>query len=455
VAAVLEQAGVTVEVLDLCGRQDVDALVRERTAQGGITHYGITATSPQMPAAMTIRLAIRETSDARIILGGPHATMTQAAARRSRSPRAMAMIRELTDVFDVVVAGDGEHAIFEALKPDAPALLDGDDPKSSLFLTSRMLDALPWPARHLVDADSYHHAIDGKRMHSIVAQLGCPFGCGFCGGRTSPSFRTVRMRSAESIVKEMEEMWRTYGNEGFMFMDDELNVNPKMLSLMALIRDRQRELGVAWRCRGFIKAELFTAAQADAMYEAGFRQVLIGCESADDRVLRSIQKHVTRADITRAVALATQHGLRPKALMSLGHPGETEDTITATRDWLLEVAPADFDATIITVYPGTPYFDEAVETAPDCWTYTSKKTGDRLHSRHLDYLTVAEYYKGIPNQYQSYVWTDALTSADLVRLRDDLEAQVRAALLIPYPKPWAAWTEQSMGQSNVARVASA
>ena len=41
--------------------------------------------------------------------------------------------------------------------------------------------------------------------------------------------------------------------------------------------------------------------------------------------------------------------------MSIGHPGESQETILDTHRWLLAVKPEDFDVTIVTTYPGTPY----------------------------------------------------------------------------------------------------
>ncbi len=139
--------------------------------------------------------------------------------------------------------------------------------------------------------------------------------------------------------------------------------------------------------------------------------------------------------------------------MSVGHPGESPDTVHATRDWLIETAPADFDVTIITTYPGTPYYDEAVphETLPDVWTYTYRKTGDRLHGYEVDYTRVAEYYKGDPNAgYQAYVFTDFMSATDLVAARDMVERDVRARLHIPFnPSAPAVRYEHSMGQMGV------
>ncbi|MFM8551386.1 MAG: B12-binding domain-containing radical SAM protein [Nitrospiraceae bacterium] len=338
--------------------------------------------------------------------------------------------------------------------------MDGDNPKSDWFLENAQLTSLPFPARHLVDVESYRYTIDGVRALSLIAQLGCPFGCGFCGGRLSPSLRRVRMRTSENIVQEMVHLYRTYGTKGFMLYDDELNVNPKMLELMEAITEAQQQLGVEFRLSGLIKAELFTEQQAAAMHRAGFRWILVGFESGHERILTNIHKQSTLADNTRCLTIAKRHGLKVKALMSLGHPGESEATVHATRDWLVDTQPDDFDATVITTYPGTPYFDEAVETAPGIWTYTFSRTGDRLHSQEVDYSQVAEYYKGIPGSYRSYVYTDHLSAEDLVRLRDWLEADARKTLGIAYPATLSALRyEHSMGQaglpSNILRTSTA
>jgi len=455
VAAVLEQAGVEVEMLDLSGVENYEEVVRDHVRKGHVTCYGLTATTPQMPAATKIYRAIRALNPAaRIILGGPHVTLIHAAykfeQKRGLSGRATTAYRLLEDMFDVLVVGDGEMAVFEALGDAPPKLVDGDDPKSDLFLNNQKLTELPFPARHLVDVDSYQYTIDGVRALSMIAQLGCPFGCGFCGGRMSPSLRRIRMRTSENIVQEMVQLHQTYGVTGFMLYDDELNVNPKIIELMDLIAKAQRDLSVEFRLRGFIKAELFTDQQAEAMYRAGFRWVLIGFESGHERILTNIQKKASQADNTRAMEIAKRHNLKVKALMSIGHPGESEETVKATRDWLLEVKPADFDATVITTYPGTPYFDEAVETKPGVWTYTYAKTGDRLHSLEVDYREVAEYYKGVPGEYTSYVYTDYLSATELVKQRDWLEADVRAKLGIPYNTAAPAVRyEHSMGQGVI------
>jgi anaerobic magnesium-protoporphyrin IX monomethyl ester cyclase len=453
VAASLEQAGHPVELLDLSGVSNYETAVRDHAVRSAADWFGITATTPQMPAATIIAGELKRVRpSARVVLGGPHITLVNASRKREAKAgaagRATRAFEQLCEVFDILVAGDGEHAVFAALEPQAPKLVDADDPRSDLFLTNANLAREPLPARHLIDADSYHYEIDGVRALSMICQLGCPFGCRFCGGRESPMLRRIRLRPVDHVISEMVHLQRTYGIRGFMLYDDELNVNPKMLDLMQAIARTGRDLRVDFRLRGFIKAELFSDEQAQAMSEAGFRCILIGFESGSPRILRNIQKRATVEDNTRCIEIARRHNLRVKALMSIGHPGESAATVNDTRDWLLDVKPDDFDVTIITTYPGSDYYDAAapVEGQPDLWVYTVN--GDRLFSYELDYRLVADYYKGDPDGgYSSFVYTDHLHPHDLVELRGAVERDVRTALGIPFNHAAAAVRyEHSMGQ---------
>ncbi|MBI3019405.1 MAG: B12-binding domain-containing radical SAM protein [Deltaproteobacteria bacterium] len=454
VAAVLEKCGHTVEVVDLSGVENYEEAITLHTATTQSHFFGLTATTPQLPAAFKIAKAIRsQNKNTKIILGGPHVTLVAAALKRERARaitngRAHLAFESLKKQFDILVAGDGELAIHLALKKNAPSYIDADDPKTTLFLKNAALNEFPFPARHLVDVDSYKYTIDGIRALSLIAQLGCPYECGFCGGRYSPYLRRIRMRTSQNIIEEIRHMYRTYHIKGFMLYDDELNVNPKMVELMNGITELQKREHTEFRLRGFIKSQLFTDEQAKAMYEAGFRWILVGFESGSPLILRNINKRATREENTQCMEIAKRHGLKVKALMSFGHPGESPETIQQTLDWLLEVKPDDFDMTIITTYPGTPYYDDArLYNEQECvWVYEFK--GDRLYSYEVDYMQTAKYYKGDPNGgYQSYVYTDALSPEELVRLRDLSEKTARKKLNIPYPSAAKSIRyEHSMGQ---------
>jgi anaerobic magnesium-protoporphyrin IX monomethyl ester cyclase len=458
VASSLEQQGYKVDFIDLSGitnfldvvnnyidiNKDVENLV-----------FGITATTPQVPHAVEICKAIKLRNNFKVILGGPHCTLMNTASKREKrkglelSNRATSDIDRLSSIFDVLVCGDGEYSIFEALKIDK-GVVDADSRKSSLFLKNKDFSELPLPARHLVDLSTYKYTIEGTNATSLIAQLGCPFKCTFCSGRNSPFLRSIRQRSSESILKEIEFLHKTYGYEGFMFYDDELNVNKELVTLLNMITDYQEKNDVQFMLRGFVKAELFNDEQAEAMYRSGFRWLLTGFESGDERILHNIRKNATLDDNTRCVETAKKHGLKVKALMSIGHAGESHESIENTKNWLLKVEPEEFDCTIITTYPGSPYFDNAVKEK-DYYVYTDPKNKDKLYQSTIDYLSELDYYKGDPEDgYVSYVWTQNISAKDIVEERGKLEAEVREKLSIPFytARPGMVY-EHSMGMGNI------
>ena len=454
VAAALEQKGHKVDFLDLSGVDNyLDVLDDYLSIDNSATVVGVTATTPQVPYAVKIANHIFGKVQ-KTILGGPHVTLMHAASKREKkknlvgSDRATKDVQKLSEVFDVLVCGDGELAIFNALEIDK-GIVDADDKDSNLFLNNQILTDMPLPARHLVDVDSYKYLIEGEKSISLIAQLGCPFQCTFCSGRNSPFLRKIRTRTTQSVVDEIEHLYLTYNMKGFMLYDDELNVNKEMVHLMREIIKLQKRHNTEFILRGFIKAELFNQEQAEVMREAGFRWLLTGFESGDERILRNIKKRATREDNTRCVELGRNAGLKVKALMSIGHAGESPESIKNTKNWLLETKPDDFDCTIITTYPGSPYFDDAVYNG-SYYTYTDKKTGDNLHQAQLDYCVDQDYYKGDPDGgYVSYVWTDHISAKDLVIEREKLEREVREKLNILFnPSRPGITHEHSMGMGN-------
>jgi len=455
VASSLEKRGYEVDFIDLSGITNFLDVIESYTQENKDVVFGITATTPQVPTAVQICNVIKSKGDYKTILGGPHCTLMYAASKREKaknckdSDRATKDIEKLSNIFDVLVCGDGEYSIFEALEIDK-GIVDADNRQSSLFLKNKDFSELPMPARHLVDMSTYKYSIEGVNATSLIAQLGCPFKCTFCSGRNSPFLRSIRQRSSESIIKEIDFLYKTYGYQGFMFYDDELNVNKSLVQLLNKITDYQEKNGVEFRLRGFVKAELFNDAQAEAMYRAGFRWLLTGFESGDDRILKNIRKNATLDDNTRCVEIAKKHGLKVKALMSVGHAGESHESIENTKNWLLKVEPEEFDCTIITTYPGSPYFDSAVKEG-DHYVYTDSRNGDKLYQSTINYLSELDYYKGDPDDgYVSYVWTQNMTASEIVEERGKLEAEVRKKLGIPFytARPGMVY-EHSMGMGNV------
>ena len=456
VAAAFQAQGRDVDVLDLSGIDNYTEVLEDYLAshKKDLEFVGVTATTPQMPNAFKLGQIVKSCGDYKLVLGGSHVTLIHTAMKREHKKgivggRAARDVDRIRKVFDILVCGDGELTL-EAICETDNGVIDVDDRKSPLFLSNKNFSELPNPARHLIDLDSYKYHIEGERATSMISQLGCPFRCTFCSGRNSPYLRLIRNRSVDSVISEMEEIHLTYGYKGIMFYDDELNVSKSMVPLMHSICDLSDKYGVDFKLRGFTKAELFNEEQANAMYAAGFRWLLTGFESGDPTTLINIDKNATRDDNTRCVEIAKKAGLKVKALMSIGHAGETPERIENTKQWLLEAQPDDFDCTVITTYPGSPYFDDAIwDEREKCFVYTMKKTGDKLFQKEIDYTQDADYYKGVPGEYTSYVWTENMDAEALAKARDEIETEVRSKLGIPFnPASPARKYEHSMGSSR-------
>ena len=101
----------------------------------------------------------------KVILGGPHATV---------GPQTC-----LPHKFDKIVAGDGWTGAKLAIE---------DESKEQLIFAPMLenFDDAPFPARDLIDMDSYEYYIGGNIATNVMTQLGCPYGCAFCSGRAQP-----------------------------------------------------------------------------------------------------------------------------------------------------------------------------------------------------------------------------------------------------------------------------
>jgi len=420
IAAYLEQQNVEFRVLDLLGKSLDESLKILDEDDSDV--YGITSTSPQISIVMKIGSFLKS-KNKKIIIGGPHVTMLY-SSYLAGSPRVW--VDDLEKTFDTIVIGDGEKAILIALKT-FPKIINSEK-EPGLFLTNEEYEKLPFPARHLIDLNSYHYYIDGERTTSLISQMGCPFGCNFCGGRLTKTFRQIRTRSIKSVMKEIDFIYTTYGYKGFMFYDDELNVNSTaFLSLLTHLIDYQKAHNVKFKLRGFVRSDLLTQKQADKMIEAGFEWLLVGFESGSNRILKNMNKKTTVDINTKCCEIARKSGLKIKALMSIGHSGESFESIKETEEWIEKINPDEVDFTIISVYPGTPYFDYSEWIVKEkAWRFTSNEQPEELlFSDDIDFSEESAFYKGKLGEYKSFVYTNFLTRENLVNERDRLEIKFR------------------------------
>lgn len=427
VASSLRYHGYNTKICDLSGCSNYELDVISYINNNHTEVIGITSTTPQFPYSVNISKLIKKNfPNIKQILGGPHATLTYSSLKRNFN-RSKKNWNSIIKNFDVVVSGDGEYSVLNAIQPNSPSIINADDTKSKLFLTNKSFSELPIPARDLIDINSYNFVLENIKCTSIISQLGCPFSCRFCSGRYSPSFKKIRLRSVESIINEILYIHSNYGYKGFIFYDDELNSNVLMTSLMKeLIKLRNK--GHDFVYRGCIKSNLLTDEQSLLISEAGFKEILVGFESGNEKILFNINKGSTVKNNEKCIELLRKYKIKIKFLMSIGHPGESEKTCSDTYNWLLNMKPECFDVTIVTPHPGSIYYDDSILVKNE-WVYTCPNN-DVLYSENLDYTVISDFYKGIPGKYKPHIHTDYLSSVDLSNWRDYIENSIKYKLNI-------------------------
>lgn len=381
-SAVLKREGHEVKVIDLVDRPDVEELM-ELLYNGApeADIHGISCTTPTFPYALRILQKIKAKDPyTKVVIGGPHASIMPESC--------------LDAGFDQVIVGEGERAIVK--------IADGDDRKivQEPYITD--LDDIPFPDRECIDLKSYKYEIDGKEATTIVTGRGCYFGkCSYC--QSDKLWGKLRLRSAENVIEEIREIDRNHGYKALMFYDDEMLYDWRRDRKIIFELDRLR---MVWRC--FSRANLLTEKRVKSIAKKGCKEVLVGVESGSDRILRNVRKGTTVEMNRKAIALLKKYGIRVKALMIVGLPGENDESLLETEFFLDETRPDAIDVSLLKVYPGTDIYENP-------GGYDLKFNFDPEKS----------WFKGVPGQYCSTVSTSSLSNDEVLRWRDRLEAKFK------------------------------
>ena len=241
---------------------------------------------------------------------------------------------------DVFCTGPGEDrlvAIVEALRDDRPLrrvsglyLRDRHGELSStgpaapvrLAATTRPDWSLAGQIDPVVDLET------DAVFRGAQTQAGCAYACEFCairssgGGALDPTSAAQRINDAGR------------GRGGLIQLTDSTASHP---------RDRWRRLlkilsqqgGTSVPMRANVRAPDVDAHTAELMASAGVREVLIGQESGDQRMLNRMHKGLRVEQLAPALRSLAAQDLNADVSFIVGFPGENEASIAATRDMLL------------------------------------------------------------------------------------------------------------------------
>ncbi len=272
---------------------------------------------------------------------------------------------------DAVILGEPEVTfaeLAEAWTADPRAVLEGIPglalPGSSADTAPKRtrirpfvenLDALPFPAWDLADADAYRTAwknAHGRLSWNVVTTRGCPFHCNWCA---KPLYGTrYAQRSPANVAREVRLLAENVHPDHLWFADDIFGLTPRWIESYA---EALAQEGVRVPFMMQSRVDLMTPSAVAALARAGAEEVWMGVESGAQNILDAMEKGTRIQQVRTATRLLRSHGIRPAWFLQLGYPGETWEDLVATRALVLEERPDDIGVSVSYPLPGTKFYE--------------------------------------------------------------------------------------------------
>jgi len=351
-AAVLEENDYKVNIIDASALEMTWEDLEEELKGSSPQVVAITALTPTIEQAKKTAQIVKKTCpQATVVMGGYHPTFNHQELLK-------------TDYVDIVIMGEGEYTMLElvqTLEHDRNlsqvrgiALENQVNPPRPLITD---MDALPFPARHLLPMDHYKMLNMKTGMATMITSRGCPMQCSFCASAALHGPK-LRLRSPKNVVDEMEHLVRDHQVGTIAFMDDTFTLHHRRVEEIC-DEIQKRDLDVFWGCTA--RVDTLSDDILEKMRKAGCITIFLGVESADQQMLDSTNKNITVEKIRQAFQLSKKHKIRTIASVVLGMPGDTKDSIKRTVNFVRELNPSYAVFSLATPYPGTRFYKEAFE----------------------------------------------------------------------------------------------
>ena len=349
--------GFETEIWDFEVEEFSEKILRERARTSKPKVVGLTSMTCNIKECDRIASWLKdEDRGVAVVVGGPHSSAIP--------ERTLAEFKN----FDAIAVGEGEQTFLEFCER-AKSGKNAEGVASMVWRNGNEikiepcrplipdLDWLPNPARDLIDLSRYQGAstpgLDATlhRSTELFTSRGCPEQCIFCASHLVFG-RRVRFRSAEHILKEVDECISKYGYRHFTIDDDTFTFSHKRLEkLCAGFKER----GITWDCD--TRVNVVTRDMLKMMAESGCTKVAYGVESGSQRVLDLSNKGITIEQIRNAFKWAHEFGMITTAFFMIGaHPSETREELEQSFKLMCEIDTELMALAIAVPYPGTEFY---------------------------------------------------------------------------------------------------
>lgn len=231
----------------------------------------------------------------------------------------------------------------------------------------KSLDELPFIDRELTCWKMYLKGNGNFKGHLntyISSARDCWWGkCTFCSWAQLYPVCSYRTRSPENVIEEIKILVEKYSVKEIMDDSGTFNKNPWLKRFCELMISTGLSKKIKISCN--VRFGILTKEDYKLMKKAGFRLLLFGLESANQRILNSIDKGVKTKDIEEGCKWASEAGLDPHCTIMTGMIGETKETVEETLAFVKKLISKNYlstwQSTFVVPYPNTPLYRECLE----------------------------------------------------------------------------------------------
>jgi radical SAM superfamily enzyme YgiQ (UPF0313 family) len=264
--------------------------------------------------------------------------------------------------FDSVALGEGEELMCNLAKnlqtpANVPGLCcrgaDGRPITNRAIGNPDKLDQLPWPKR-----TTFHHYFD-KAIGSVLTSRGCWRDCAFCSINAwyeRGGGKKFRLRSVDSIVAEVADLYHRHEVRIFNFQDDNFFLpNPvKAAERFTAVRDglwREgvRDIAIAVKAR----PDSITEESIRILDQLGLFRVFLGVENASENGLRNLNRKNTVAQILDALRILNDFDVHIAYNLLMFEPDTSMDEILINLRFIERHIENPFNFCRAEAYPGT------------------------------------------------------------------------------------------------------
>jgi len=353
IGAVLDREGFPVQIVDMGATNLQLPDLQHFLSKNRPDIVGITSITPTFPVAIDIAKIVKKIlPETTVIMGGKHVTFLPEEALS-------------TGWVDVVVKGEGEMTMLELVQKMANdeginGVLGISYRENEGIIHNRPrplikdLDALPFPARHLLPMDMYRDGIPPVPYTILLTSRGCRGHCIFC--TSWRVFGCTRLRSPENVVAEIEHVLKKYHIEYFGIWDDDFTADmDRVIEICDLIL--KRGIKIHWNLPNGVRADRANLTLFKKMKEAGCFAIDFGVETGSQEILAKIGKGITMDQVENAVKISKAAGLNVGCFFIIGNIGEDEKTIRQTIEFAKKLRPHHILFSIATPFPGTLMYE--------------------------------------------------------------------------------------------------